>query len=431
MTETSSRSESAVGQGISAAGGHLDALDGVRAVASFLVLTFHVAAESGAVLQEGFTGALLARGDVAVPVFFALSGVLLYRPFAAAALTDRASPRVAAYLWRRAVRILPGYWLVVVVAMFLWSRDHLSDVWTWLTLLLLGQNYDLDPWWNGLAPRGLAQMWSLCVEVAFYILLPLLAVALAAFARRGGTRAGGADRENGRDGGSSGDGGDGGDGGDEVGRRAVRLLAGLGVLTAVSYGWTLLTHYVWQESLLNLWPPRSMGYFAAGMALAVVMAWAAARPQSPAARFGHGVAASPGAWWLVGALAYAVAASPVTGGRFLGTDNVWADLSELLLYTTVAFCLLAPAALAPPGDSPVRRLLGNRVMRFLGRVSYGVFLWQFVVLYGWYEFTGQQAFSGDFPGNLAAVALITLGLATVTYYLLEKPLQRLNRLVRR
>ncbi|GAA3444435.1 acyltransferase family protein [Planomonospora venezuelensis] len=386
------------------ADGHLDALDGVRAVASFLVLAFHVAAESGAMMQEGFAGALLSRGDVAVPIFFALSGVLLYRPFAAAALTGGPSPRIPAYLWRRAVRILPGYWLVVVVAMLLWSRDHISDAWTWLTLLLLGQNYAFDPWWTGLAPRGLAQMWSLAVEAAFYVLLPVIAAALAAFARRAG---------------------------DDVDRRAVRLLAGLAAFAAVSYAWTLLIHYPRHQPLLSLWPPRAAGYFAAGMALAVVMAWARARPDGPAGRFGRGVAASPGSWWLVAAMAYAVAASPVTGSRFLGVDGVWADLSELVLYTAVAFCLLAPAALLPPGDSPVRRLLGNRVMRFLGKVSYGVFLWQFVAIYGWYGFTGQESFSGGFLGNLVPIALITLALATVTYLLLENPLQRVNSWVRR
>ncbi|WP_449064637.1 acyltransferase family protein [Planomonospora algeriensis] len=408
MTETSSRSvpavRPAVHQEATDTGGHLDALDGVRAVASFTVLVYHVANEAGAVLREGFTGALLSRGDVAVPIFFALSGLLLYRPFAAAALTGAPAPRAGAYLWRRAVRILPAYWLVVAVALFLWSRDHLTDAWNWFKLLTLNQNYSAEAWWHGLGPKGLAQMWSLSVEAAFYLALPLLAAGMAAFARRGGA---------------------------DVDRRARRLLACLAALAVTSFVWTLLTHYPQYRPHLNLWPPRSGVYFTAGMALAVVMAWARARPHGPAARFSREVAASPGSWWLVAALAYAVAASPVTGDRFLGVEGVWSGLSELVLYTVVAFCLVAPAALLPPGDSPVKRLLGNPVMRFLGRVSYGVFLWQFVAIYTWYGFTGQQPFTGGFLANLPPITALTLGMAILTHHFVERPLQRLNALVRR
>ncbi|GAT65255.1 acyltransferase [Planomonospora sphaerica] len=416
MTETSSRSvpavrpavrlavRPAVHQEAAGAGGRLDALDGVRAVASFTVLLYHVANETGAALQEGFAGALLSRGDVAVPIFFALSGLLLYRPFATAVLTGAPAPRAGAYLWRRAVRILPSYWLVVAVALLLWSREHLADVWNWIVLLTLNQNYAVESWWHGLGPKGLAQMWSLSVEAAFYLALPLLAAGMAAFARRGGA---------------------------DADRRARRLLACLGALAAASFAWTLLVYYPEYRPHLNLWPPRSAVFFAAGMALAVVMAWARARPDGPAARFARGVAASPGSWWLVAALAYAVAASPVTGTRFLGIDGVWSGLFELLLYTAVAFCLLAPAALLPDGGSPVRSLLGNRFTGFLGRISYGVFLWQFVAIYAWYGFTGQQPFTGDLLANLVPVTALTVGLATLTYLLVERPFQRLNALVKR
>ncbi|GAA2892511.1 acyltransferase [Streptosporangium fragile] len=399
------RSVPAPARGEDGPGGHLDTLDGVRAIASFAVLAFHVATETAAALREGFAGALLARGDVAVPIFFALSGLLLYRPYAVALLRGDPPVRVRAYLWRRALRILPAYWLVVVTAMFLWSRDHVSEAWTWIELLALGQNYDVTPWWFGLGPKGLAQMWSLSVEAAFYVLLPLIAAALAAFARRGG---------------------------DDVRRRARRLLIGLGALGAVSPAWTLLTYYPEYRPYLNTWPPRSAIFFAAGMAMAVVVAWIHADPDedSPARRFRRAVEGSPGSWLLAGAMAYAVAASPVTGTRFLGIDGVWSGLFEIVLYTVVAVCLLVPATLPPPGDSPLRRVLGNRVMGFLGRVSYGVFLWQFVAIHLWYEFTEQQPFTGGFLLNLVPITAITLGLATLTYRYVEVPAARLNRLVR-
>lgn len=380
--------------------GHVDALDGMRAVAAVAVLVFHVAIESAAALRDNFYSSLLARGDVAVPIFFALSGLLLYRPWARAALRGGRPPAVRAYLVKRALRILPAYWLVVVAAMVLWSGPHLGDVKTWLQLLLLGQTYEIHPWWFGLGPRGLAQMWSLCVEAAFYLVLPLVAAALSAYARRGG---------------------------DDLGARARRLLTGVAVLAASSFAWALLTYYPVYRPYLNTWLPRAWVFFAVGMALAVVSEWAREETgeDGPARRFVRAVGASTGTCLIVAALAYAVAASPLTGTRFSGVDGVWADLSELALYATVAAFLVTPAALLPAGGSPFGRFLSSPVMRFLGRVSYGVFLWQFVALYLWYDFTEQQPWSGNFAVNLVVVGAFTLLLATLTHRYVEEPARRL------
>ncbi|MBX6169270.1 MAG: acyltransferase [Thermobispora bispora] len=386
--------------------GHLDALDGMRAIAAFAVLAFHVAIESAAGLRDHFFSALLARGDVAVPVFFVLSGLLLYRPYAQATLRGSPPPDTRLYLIKRCLRILPAYWIVVVVAMLLWADEHLGDLKTWVELLLLVQNYEPDPWWYGLGPRGLAQMWSLCVEMAFYLVLPLLAAALAAYARRAG---------------------------DDVGGRARRLLIGLAGLASISLLWAIFTYYPVYRPNLNMWLPRSMVYFACGMAIAVVLAWAREDPDEdgPARRFIRAANASAGSFLAVAALAYAVAASPLTGTRFTGVDSVWADIAELLLYATIAVGLVAPAALlTSPTEGVARvveRFLSSRVMRYFGRISYGVFLWQFVVLYLWYEFTEQQPWSGNFVGNLIAITAITVLLADLTYRYVEEPARGLVR----
>ncbi|RJL30398.1 acyltransferase family protein [Bailinhaonella thermotolerans] len=397
-------------------GDRLPALDGVRAIAAFVVLLYHVAMESGAGLAEGFFGGVLARGDVGVPIFFVLSGLLLYRPWAARAVLGVEPPRVRAYLWKRVLRILPAYWIVVVVALALWSRDRLDDVWTWVQLLLLGQNYVPDPWWGGLGPRGLAQMWSLSVEMAFYLTLPLMAWVL-------GRCAAGAVSPSGR---------------------AKRLLAGLGVFALLGYVWTYFAFHPVYRPEMNVWLPRAWTYFAAGMALAVLLAWVrserdghedgdrhgAGGGDGPAGRFARGLAASWGTCWVIAAMAYAIASTPVTGKRFFGEETLWTAWFELVLYTVVALALVAPVAVADARDSALGRFFGGPVMRFLGEVSYGVFLWQFVVLYAWYELTGQRPWTGNFPLNLLAVAGLTLLLATLTHRLVERPLQRLRGLVR-
>ncbi|WP_436760417.1 acyltransferase family protein [Streptosporangium sp. V21-05] len=397
-----------------AVGGHLDAMDGVRAVASFGVLVYHVASTTGASLREGFLPALLSRGDIAVPIFFLLSGFLLYRPWAREAIEGAAGtagappPRVGDYLWKRALRILPAYWLVVAVALSLWSWPRAADPVSWLPFLLLVQNYVPDPWWAGASPPGLGQMWSLSVEMTFYLALPLIAVALRALARRGA---------------------------DPV-ARARLLLTGICALALVSPLWAIFSHLPAHRPELGLWLPRSMLYFATGMALAVVSLWAHAEtdPDAPVRRLTRGLRESWVTCWIIAALVYAVAASPVAGGRLFEIQDLWTDIFEMILYTAFVLALLAPVALqtaasSPP--SPLRSLLGNRVMRYLGRISYGVFLWQFVVIVGWYELTGQESFTGGLLTTLVVCTAFTVLLADLSHRLVEAPAQRLRRFRRR
>jgi peptidoglycan/LPS O-acetylase OafA/YrhL len=87
--------------GSPAVAGHQDALDGLRAVAAGAVLLANVGGLTGYTLTGTPASWVVSRGDVGVPVFFALSGLLLYRPWAAAVLARQPSPQLAAYLWRR------------------------------------------------------------------------------------------------------------------------------------------------------------------------------------------------------------------------------------------------------------------------------------------------------------------------------------------
>ena len=82
-------------------------LDGYRAIAAFMVLTTHVAFNTGEI-RTPVLGPLLGRMDFGVTLFFLLSGFLLYRPWARAAMVDRAGPAVGGYALRRAARILPA-----------------------------------------------------------------------------------------------------------------------------------------------------------------------------------------------------------------------------------------------------------------------------------------------------------------------------------
>src|SRR3979409_2777552 len=93
----------------------------MRACAAIGVVITHVAFQTGH--TGGVAGRLFGRFDLAVAVFFALSGFLLWRGHAAAARGLRHAPPTGHYLRSRIVRIMPGYLVAVVVVLTL-LPDH-------------------------------------------------------------------------------------------------------------------------------------------------------------------------------------------------------------------------------------------------------------------------------------------------------------------
>jgi peptidoglycan/LPS O-acetylase OafA/YrhL len=411
--------------------GHQDALDGLRALAAAAVIVTHVGGLTGYTLAGTPASWVVSRGNVGVPIFFVLSGLLLYRPWAAAALAGQPLGRLGSYLRRRALRILPAYWVVVLVALPLLNPGPARHAWPWVQYLLLVQNYDAHPWWAGTGAAGLAQDWSLVVEVSFYLVLPVLAALLAWHAGRAGW-AGWRARP-----------------ATDVAGRARRLLAAVTILGLSSFGWTLLAYYPRAEFWFNATLPPMLIWFAAGMAIAVVAAWAAAEPgaDGPASQFCRAVASSPGMCFLISGCAFAIACTPAAGPAFISILSPWSAELRLALFTVVAVALVAPVAFQPALAGPAQaglaqtgitrssRVLGSPVPRFLGKVSYGIFLWQLVI--GWAFFTALRL-KGPFQGGhynglqtlgiLAAVALLSIAAATLSYYLVEVPARRLGRM---
>ena len=138
----------------------LPAVEGMRACAAIGVVITHVAFDTGH--YGGIDGRLFGRFDLAVAVFFALSGFLLWRSHAAAARGLASRPSTGHYLRSRVVRIMPAYLVAVVVILTLLPDGNHPNLIVWLANLSLTQVY---------VPltltAGLTQMWSLSVEVSF------------------------------------------------------------------------------------------------------------------------------------------------------------------------------------------------------------------------------------------------------------------------
>ncbi|WP_084550407.1 acyltransferase family protein [Actinomadura rifamycini] len=382
--------------------GHQAPLDGVRAVAALAVLAVHVASSAGTITRGEGAGWLFNGGQVGVAIFFTLSGLLLYRPWAVAALDGRPAPRAGTYFAKRALRILPAYWVLIAVYMATAGRDHIGDPLTWASLLTFTQIYVPDPWWSSdLGPAHLGQLWSLSVEVAFYVTLPITAAVLNWVVRRARTA--------------------------DVGGIAKRLLCAIGVYGALSLPFTALAYFPERNSQMGVWLPRYFIWFALGMALAVVTAWARQDERRPVAALCNAVADSWKACWVAAAMLFAVAATPATGPLSLSEPGgLWTSVLHMLLFGACALAFMAPVALAPPEHPAMRAALGNPVMRWLGRVSYGLFLWQMIIIVAWYEAL-DRTFRGSVLTDLPLLALASTAAAALSYYLVERPGQAVQR----
>ncbi len=152
-------------------------LEPLRAIAALMVLGYHVYLRSSPDPENAWDiGRLLNLG---VPIFFVLSGFLLYRPFASARLDGRRMPSIGRYAKRRFFRVIPGYWVALSVFALLipaWVDVLDQDAWIYYGLV--------QTWVPGHTFGGLSPAWSLSVELAFYLLLPFYALALDRVLRR-------------------------------------------------------------------------------------------------------------------------------------------------------------------------------------------------------------------------------------------------------
>lgn len=115
----------------------------------------------------------LRIGSPLIYMFFGLSGYLVGGPWVRAFLGDRKRPNVRRYLSRRARRILPAFWLIIVVRLLYKGTYGFS------TGHVIGTFAGLQTFFGGQHQALLSQGWTVNVEIFFYLLIPLMAVGVA------------------------------------------------------------------------------------------------------------------------------------------------------------------------------------------------------------------------------------------------------------
>lgn len=370
-------------------------IDSLRAIAALSVVLVHAGGLT-VTPEDGF----VSHAEVGVAVFFAISGFLLYRPFVSVRLNGARSSTLRSYLRRRLLRIVPAYWLALTL-LAIWpgaTGVFSGHFWVFYGFgQIYNDNYVLD---------GIAPAWTLCIEITFYLLLPLYAMAVGLLLRRLERR-----------------------------RQVIAELAILAAIAVASeaYRWVLRSDgsISWVLNAL----PTHLDWFAPGMALAVLSAYWQTGELPRAARL---VARRP---WI--AIAFSAAAYTIVSLTEHGPQLIRAGIHPILLYTApqdlerhtlyaaTAIGLLVPAVLGTGGW--VRRVLAWRVLAWLGLISYGIYLWHQNLLV-WICQPGPElgcAFHG-LPGahRSPLVALFVLGAvaavacAAFSYYVVERPILR-------
>lgn len=340
-------------------------LTGIRAVAAMLVVATHAAYTTGK-YSHGYAGLVWSRMEIGVPIFFVLSGFLLFRPWVTAVASRGRAPSVRRYGWHRVRRIMPAYVLTVLAAYLVYQfrvgGPNPGHSWTGLVRnLTLTQIYTDHYLYGGYLHQGLTQMWSLAVEVAFYVALPVLAAVLLVWLCQ---------------------------------RRwqPVLLLGGLTVLALITPAWLILVHTVsWLPNGARLWLPAYLGWFVGGMLLAVL--------QVMRARC-YAALAIP-----LALVSYFIASTPLAGAPTTSP----AELSEALIkagfYAAIAVLAVAPLALGNRGW--YAWLLASRPMVWLGEISYEIFLVHLVLM----EITMVEVLRYPvYTGSTLAVFVVTLAL---------------------
>ncbi len=364
--------------------------DSLRGIAVLSVFTVHATLAAHANLTT--YGRYTMRLEVALPIFFVISGFLLYRPFVSARINDTPAPRLADYARNRVLRIVPAYWVALTVLAIYPGLGGFWSTHSWTYYLFL-EEYDFG-WSRG----GILPTWSLTVEVVYYALLPLVAYMMVRAVKRR-PRA------------------------QTIRREALflALLYAAGIIYRI-----VLRDQIGDDPTSNLWAllPGSVDLLAIGMSLALASAALHGRERTPLPV--RVVERAPGVCWgLMLVLFWVVSTQIGRTGKFPEATTAPSWLGTHILFGAIAGLLVLPAVFGDHLGGLPRRVLRNRVLAWFGLISYGMFVWHHPVTVKLGE---TDAFSGHRMLFIWTVGLvISASLGAASYYIVERPFLRLKR----
>ncbi|MDQ1508782.1 MAG: hypothetical protein QOG50_626 [Actinomycetota bacterium] len=339
--------------------GKVDALDGLRGAAVLLVVLHHLPLG-----VPWMKNRVVRGGEFGVDAFFVLSGFLI----TALMLRDQSNRgriHIGAFYRRRAMRILPAlmvflgvYWLYATATDLVALHVHAQPLWYEVV------NDILKPWRRLPLSAGISHLWSLAVEEQFYLLWPLCVALFLGIRRRTTT--------------------------------AVLMLVALIVAVAVHRA-VLWDHGVPWPVLYTRLDTR-----ADALLVGCLLAHLWARDKVPK----RGLTFA--AWIALGFYLYVVRVGASNGFLYWGG------------YTLIAIAVGVMLAALLQSSWSMKRFFRFQLLRAVGRVSYGLYLWHLVI------FTAVGRYGKAWsPMAQAIVALAAAAAATyLSWVLVERPFLR-------
>jgi peptidoglycan/LPS O-acetylase OafA/YrhL len=377
-----------VGEDAPAAGGRFIAGDPLRGLAALGVAFYHLGAgtlfyragrQATIPVSDAYgwpIGPLVAHLDLGVYVFFVLSGYLIGRPFIRAFVAGDRPPAVGRFVRNRVLRIVPPFWGVLTIVLLITGTVGASGAEV-AAVYGFAIAYDFNPLFV-----VMTHSWTLGVEMAFYLLVPVLAVGGAvSVGRRGSALA-----------------------------RLLLVLAGAAALGVASF---LLAAQrpddrEWQHQAQCALLAFTPGVLLAAMEISV-------EPRMRGRRLGTRLAP---------ALLAAGAAVLYLGTR-PRIDNV---ALEAAAATLGAGLLVAAPMVLQWSTGRCWRVLDNRATRWLGERSYSLYLVHVAVLYHLRSLgTDASSLNRGFAVTLVVAAPVVLAATIASHRLFETPYRRLRR----
>jgi peptidoglycan/LPS O-acetylase OafA/YrhL len=351
--------------------GYRPHLDGLRAVAVYLVVLYHAGADR-------FTG-----GFIGVDVFFVLSGYLVTQ-LLIRDLRSQGRVRLSRFYARRMRRLLPASLLALLVTGVVYSAiaarvDVVSSVNAFKAAFLYVANWffirrSADYFAANINTNPVIHFWSLAVEEQFYFLWPLLLSGLYLLTRRLRGNA----------------------------NRALQITVAAGAIASLF--WAL---HLGGENL-------NRAYYGTDARAYQLLAGAL-------------IALSPGIVRRASRYRGPELAAAVSLAVLLVLSTSAFDMTAIHrgIATAIAASVLIIAIESARGG-PVNRLLSTSPVVYLGRISYGTYLWHWPVI-----FVATQLVPGIQPvSSFAISAFVATGLASLSYTVLERPIRQERRLDR-
>ena len=314
-------------------------------------------------------------GRLSVRLFLLISGYLITHILLRSrdAMEAQKTPLrqvLTSFYARRALRIAPAYYLLIFLT-WQWGAEDFKGSLPWILSFQSSVLFAKTQSWG--PPYQLAHLWTLSVQEQFYLLWP----AIVLLVRRGA----------------------------------------LGVWVAG----IAATGPVFRVAMVMLGLDDTAGAYTLLPSSATALCIGAAAAMLERKRAVPGWFAGPRPWWLIGA---AVAFAVVTVAS-------WPDRLHYLL---IEFCWLPPLAAlllsAAKGiEGPVGRVLDQKWLQYLGRISLGVYLYQNLAYAAAKWILGPAGLStANGPAVFFATSVFAIAFALVSWKLLEQPVNGWKRL---